>query len=118
TLEPPLDRLPPALQRLRLWAEAQPRVEEASRDEREWSDDLFARLHAGPPPPPHPLGDRPLIVLTRAHGRYPDGLDVPAAELEGERLAQQAGLAFLSRNSRQVVAEAGHNMHLEDPALV
>jgi pimeloyl-ACP methyl ester carboxylesterase len=118
TLEPPLDRLPPAIRRLRLWAEAQPRVEEASRDEREWSDDMFARLHAGPAPSPYPLGDRPLVVLTRARGGYPDGLDVPAAELDAERLAQQEGLLALSRNHRQVVAQAGHNMHLEDPALV
>jgi len=118
SLEAPLDRLPPAFQRLRLWAQAQPRVEEASRDEREWSDEMFARRHAGPAPPPSPLGDRPLIVLTRAHGGYPDGLDIPAAELDAERLRLQSELASLSRNSRQVVAAGGHNLHLENPGLV
>ncbi len=64
------------------------------------------------------LADMPLVVLTREKGGYSDKLDVPAAELEKERLAGQAGLARLSRMGRQVVVPAGHNMEIEAPDAV
>ena len=42
------------------------------------------------------LGSRPLIVLARADGAYPDNLDKPAAEMERARLKGQRALAGLS----------------------
>jgi pimeloyl-ACP methyl ester carboxylesterase len=65
------------------------------------------------------LGDLPLIVISRTHGGYPDGMSIPADSLESERKALQKDLALLSSAGRLVVAPAsGHNIHLEDPDLV
>jgi pimeloyl-ACP methyl ester carboxylesterase len=57
-------------------------------------------------------------VLTRARAGYSDRLDVPAAELDRERLAGQASLVRLSTRGRQVLLETGHAMHLEAPGAV
>jgi pimeloyl-ACP methyl ester carboxylesterase len=56
---------------------------------------------------PHPLGERPVVVLTRGVGSSPDLRDVHAA------------LAGLSTNSRHtVVAGSGHEIHLFQPVAV
>lgn len=68
---------------------------------------------------PHPLGDRPLIVLSRGAGGYPEGFGRSPDELNEERKKLQADLARLSRNSHQIIAEkSGHQIHQDDPALV
>jgi pimeloyl-ACP methyl ester carboxylesterase len=55
----------------------------------------------------HPLGDRPLVILSR-------GLDTNAA-----RDATLARLAGISSNSQhRIVPNAGHEIHLFDPAAV
>ena len=64
------------------------------------------------------LGARPLVVLTRAHGDYGDGLGIPAAELERIRLDAQRALADLSTAGSQRILDSGHNLHLEAPAEV
>lgn len=115
-IEPPLDRLPPEMQRLHLWAAAQPELEEAQSSEREWSPEYFARWAATPQE--GSLGAIPLVVLTRAEGGYGGDVDVPAAELEAERKELQRKLVRLSRNGRQVIVAAGHDMHLEAPDTV
>jgi pimeloyl-ACP methyl ester carboxylesterase len=115
-VEPPVDRLPAALQQLHLWAEAQPQLEEAQGSERDWSPEYFARWAAAPQE--GSLGQVPLVVLTRAHGGYGDDLDVPAAQLDVERRRRQQQLVRLSRRGRQVIVAAGHDMHLEAPDVV
>ncbi|MCI0388677.1 MAG: alpha/beta hydrolase [Acidobacteria bacterium] len=56
---------------------------------------------------PHPLGDRPIVVLTRGVGSDQAVRDV------------HARLAGLSTNSRHtVVADAGHEIHLFQPGAV
>ena len=57
----------------------------------------------------------PLIVLSRAEGGYDNGQDVPAAQLEKERMEGQAKLAELSTNSKQMILNCGHNMELQAP---
>lgn len=115
-IDPPLDRLPPELQRLHLWAAAQPRLDDAQNSEREWSPEYLARWAATPQE--GSLGTIPLVVLTRAEGGYGDDLDVPGAQLDAERRQQQQKLVRLSRNGRQVIVNAGHDMHLEAPDVV
>ena len=67
----------------------------------------LARLHEIGTTQDHPLGDRPLVVLTR-------GLD----SSQGLKDAH-AALALQSTNSRHtVVAGAGHEIHLFKPAAV
>ena len=114
-LEPLYKSLPPAQQKLHLWAQSLPGVEDAENSQREWSEQYFALWLADP----HrtSLGKLPLLVLTRENGGYEDA-DVPATQLEQERKDGQSKLTHLSTNSRQILVPSGHNMNLEDPAAV
>jgi pimeloyl-ACP methyl ester carboxylesterase len=115
-LDPLYERLPAEEQRMQLWAQALPGIDDAENSQREWSTESLAAMHAAPQA--GTLGDLPLLVMTREKGGYSDRLDIPAADLERERLAGQAGLVRLSRKGRQVVVPAGHNMEIEAPDAV
>jgi pimeloyl-ACP methyl ester carboxylesterase len=113
-LDPMYNVLPPVQQKLQLWAQSLPEIEDAENSQREWSGEYFAKWlatsQAGK------LGAIPLVVLTRAEGGYSDGdYDIPAAQLEKERNEGQAKLTLLSTNSNQVIVHSGHNMELEAP---
>ena len=108
--------LPAPVQALHAWASAQPDLGPAEDSQREWSAEYFARWTRTPQE--GSLGDRPLVVLTRAHGDYPPDLDKPADELERARVDAQKRLVRLSSRGTQRVVPAGHNMHLEAPAAV
>jgi pimeloyl-ACP methyl ester carboxylesterase len=109
-------RLPPREQQLHAWAAALPTLEDAENSQREWSAEYFAKWASENRD--GSLGPLPLIVLTRATGGYGDNLDVPAAELEKQRLDSQRALARLSSAGTQQIVESGHNMHLEAPGTV
>ena len=108
--------LPTSDQKLHLWAQSLPAMEDAENSQREWSDVYFALWLAKPRD--GALGQLPLIVLTRADGGYTENLDVPAVQMDQERKDGQAKLAKLSSNSAQIVIRSGHNMDLEAPAAV
>jgi len=114
-IEPPYDRLPVREQSLHRWAEQLPELNDAEDSQKEWSAEYMERLHANPGEAS--LGTMPLIVLTRTEG-YKRDLDVPAVELEAERLRLQSLLALLSSNGKQILVPGGHNMHLESPDAV
>jgi len=112
-VDAPYDKLPADIQKLRLWAMGSQVFQAIDfRTELETLHDVAgaARL---------PLGDRPLIVLTRS---LPDtdneeGWTVDQQERDHKRL--QAELARLSGNSRQIVVEkSGHHIQLDQPAAV
>ncbi len=110
-LDAPLMRLGPAEQRLWRWAMNLPLGAAARALEMDWSPEELARMHEARRRAPRSLGTLPLIVIERA----PD----PADPLSGEHHANQLDLTRLSDRSRLVTAaRAGHNIHLEDPALV
>jgi pimeloyl-ACP methyl ester carboxylesterase len=115
-LEPIYKSLPATDQKLHLWAQGLPALEDAENSQREWSEVYYAKWLAKSPE--GSLGTIPLIVLTRKDGGFTEDLDVPAAQLEQERKDGQAQLARLSNNSTQVVLPCGHNMDLEAPAVV
>jgi pimeloyl-ACP methyl ester carboxylesterase len=118
-LDPPLDRLPAAAQRLWRWAQAQPLAGLAQAAETDWSPEELARLHDERVGHRVTLGDLPLLVLARTAGGYPDGMSVPAADLERERRDLQVDLSRLSTRGQLIYApHSGHNIHLEDPDLV
>lgn len=110
-LDSPLARLSPADQRLWRWAMNLP-VGAATRAlEMDWSPEELARMHDARRRVPQSLGTLPLFVIERA----PD----PADPLAAEHHAQQVDLTRLSSRGRLLTAaRAGHNVHLEDPALV
>jgi pimeloyl-ACP methyl ester carboxylesterase len=106
-VSPPYDKLPPEAQEIRLWAISQPKYNEARRSEFDSLAEELVRMHDQRAEQEYPLGDRPLIVLTRGKNLS-----------EGHRNLQ-ADLVGLSRNSKQVVAEnSGHHIHLDDPEAV
>jgi pimeloyl-ACP methyl ester carboxylesterase len=115
-LEPAYKVLPSADQKLHLWAQDLPAMQDAENSQREWSEVYFAMWLAKPRD--GSLGPLPLIVLTRSDGGYGNDLDVPAAQMEQERKDGQAKLVKLSNNSAQVMVRTGHNMDLEAPAAV
>lgn len=108
--------LPTAQQKLQLWAQGLPGIEDAENSQREWSEVYFAKWLAKTRD--GALGALPLIVLTRAEGGYKEDLDVPAAQMEQERKDGQAMLLRLSSNSAQMIVPCGHNMDLEAPGFV
>jgi pimeloyl-ACP methyl ester carboxylesterase len=115
-VEAPLNKLPQKNQRIDQWASVQPTLQAMGKSELDWSPESLALWHASPQK--GSLGARPLIVLTRKEGGYKNNLDVPAPELEQERLALQKKLVDLSTNSAQRILPCGHNMHLEAPDAV
>jgi pimeloyl-ACP methyl ester carboxylesterase len=116
SLDPMYKALPEPEQKMQLWAQVLPEIEYAENSQREWSGEYFAKWmgasQAGV------LGKIPLIVLTRAEGRYGDDADVPAAQMEKERKDGQAMLEKLSTNSKQIIVHSGHNMEVEAPEEV
>jgi pimeloyl-ACP methyl ester carboxylesterase len=114
-IEPPYDQLPADIRRVRLWALAQLQHYAADNDPF-WAEE-FAEMYAARQVRGYPLGDLPLVVLTRGKSEYPDTED--GARLDDERKRQQKDLLSLSSNSRQVVAQkSGHHIQLDDPELV
>ncbi len=108
--------LPPADQGLQLWAQSQPSLDDTENSQREWSDEYFGKLLAKSQD--GSLGKIPLIVLSRRDGGYGNDQDVPAAQMEQERMEGQAMLARLSTNSKHIIIRSGHNMELEAPGDV
>jgi pimeloyl-ACP methyl ester carboxylesterase len=109
----PFDKLPPDLYQIRIKLDERliasipdtvtPDVIALSQERERL---LLARLLASRSEP-HPLGDRPTVVLSRGDERNAGREEVHSA------------LASLSTNSRHsVVAGAGHEIHLFEPAAV
>ena len=115
-LDPLYKALPPSEQKLQIWAQNLPQLEDAENSQREWSEQYFSRWLADPRAAS--LGSLPLIVLTRTDGGYKEDLDVPATQLERERKDGQEKLTGLSSNSEQGLIHSGHNMEIEAPADV
>lgn len=114
-ISPPFDRLPPEIQQVRLWALGQPQHYAADNDPY-WGEE-FAEIYSARKSGGHSLGDIPLIVLTRGKSEYPD--TEAGRELDRERKRMQLELLQLSRNSKQVIAQAsGHHIQLDAPTLV
>ena len=115
-LDPMYKALPEADQKLQLWAQSLPEIQDAEASQTDWSGEYFARWMKTPQA--GTLGSIPLIVLTRAEGGYGNDQDVPGAQLEKERKEGQAMLVKLSTKSKQIIVKSGHNMDLEVPDQV
>ena len=64
----------------------------------------------------HPLGNLPIIVLSRSRNEYPAAV---AEQMTREHEVQQADLAALSENSTQIVVpNSGHHIQLDQPDAV
>jgi len=111
--QPPRDKLPADVQRMRTWVFSQ--VKRYAAYVNPFEAEELALLIADQKNKAHPLGDIPLIVLTAGRPEY--GPDEQA--LEDERMKEQAALQTLSRKGKQVIAKgSGHHIQIEDPELV
>lgn len=107
-------RLPPEAQRMRAWVLSRWQHAAAAVNPLE-SEELMG-LRTERLKSEHPLGDLPLVILTRgiAEESGPD-----AAALEQEHRKDHAVLAALSRKGEQVIAKnSGHHIQLDEPELV
>jgi pimeloyl-ACP methyl ester carboxylesterase len=102
--------LPPDAQRMRVWAYGQAR-HWATNDNPFEAEELAALLTRWTGAP-YPLGDLPVVVLSRGRA----GAD---STVEQEHARNQTELLQLSRRSRQVIARrSGHEVSLDEPELV
>jgi pimeloyl-ACP methyl ester carboxylesterase len=110
----PRDRLPADAQRMRAWATAQVKHSASSNNPFE-GDELLA-LQASRREQAHPLGDIPLIVLTRGNSETTGPM---AQQHEERRQREQAELATRSRRGTQtIVPGTGHHIDVERPEAV
>jgi pimeloyl-ACP methyl ester carboxylesterase len=109
--ESPRNVLPPEAQQMRTWALSQVKHYAATDNPFDGAElaDMIAHRRASPVP----LGDLRLVVLTSGAPS-----DLPQS-VEADRQAQQAALATLSKNGRQIVTtKSGHHIQLQEPDLV
>src|SRR5215475_9428199 len=112
--EPPRDKLPPDAQRMRAWALAQ--IGHIAAAVNPFEHEELAGLRAERAKSQHPLGDMPLIVLTRGKSEE-EGPDGKAFEAEHRR--DHEAMAAMSRNGKLIVAEhSGHHVQIDEPELV
>lgn len=112
-VEAPFDKLPKFAQQVRLWAVQQPKYYAEDDD---YMPEVSARMYAESQSRKNPLGNLPLIVLTRGKYDYP-GPD--ASVLVQEHKDQQARMARLSTRGKQVtVPNSGHEIQLYAPDAV
>ncbi|MCI0388116.1 MAG: alpha/beta hydrolase [Acidobacteria bacterium] len=112
--EPPRNKLPPDAQRMRAWALAQ--VGHVAAAVNPFEAEELAGLRAERAKSERPLGDMPLIVLTRGISEE-EGPDGKAFEEEHSR--EHAASATMSRNGKLVIAaHSGHHVQLDEPELV
>jgi pimeloyl-ACP methyl ester carboxylesterase len=107
-------KLPPEAQRMRAWALARWQHVAAAVNPVETEELMEMRTQRLKND--HPLGDLPLVVLTRgiAEENGPD-----SAALEEEHRKDHAAVAALSRKGKQVIAgNSGHHIQLDEPDLV
>src|SRR5262249_52171782 len=90
-IEAPYTKLPPAVQKLRLWAISQLKFYAANDNLNLYLMEEMAQMSIYRQQHPYPLGNRPLIVLSRGQ------------ELNAEHQQLQTDLTLLSHNSKQVI---------------
>lgn len=112
--EPPRDKLPLEAQRMRTWALRQ--LGHVAAAVNPYEHEELAALRADRTTREHPLGDLPLVVITRGISEE-EGQDARA--FEDERTKDHAAIAALSRHGKHVVAaRSGHHVQLDEPGSV
>jgi hypothetical protein len=112
--EPPYDRLPAEAQRMRFWAFSQ--VKQWASNDNPFEGEELAALLAEQGRKEHPLGDIPLIVLSRG---LPEDEGPEGRANEDEHKRNQVALVTLSSVGKQVMAaHSGHEIMISEPDLV
>lgn len=112
--DPPYNKLPAEAQRMRAWAFSQ--VKHWATNDNPFEGEELAAMLAQQGKKEHPLGDMPLIVLSRGMVEN-EGPEGRAGEDEHKR--NQAALVALSSVGRQIIARhSGHEILISEPNLV
>ena len=112
-IDAPYNRLPEFSKQVRLWALQQAKYWAQNDD---YLAEISARMYAEDKSNQHPLGDTPVVVLTRDLYDYPG---TNSALLIKEHKEQQTRMVQLSTEGWQViVAESGHEIQLYAPDAV
>ena len=112
--EPPRDKLPADAKRMRAWTLAQ--LGHIAAGVNPFESEELASLRELQAKSKHPLGDMPLIVLTRGVSEQ-EGPDSKSMEEEHRR--DHTVMAMLSSKGKLIVAiRSGHHVQLEEPELV
>jgi len=107
-------KLPADAQRMRTWALA--RWQHVAAAVNPFESEELAAMRAERARNARPLGDMPLVVLTRG---MTDETGPDAKTREDDHQKEQAALTALSRDGKQVVAaHSGHHIQLDEPDLV
>jgi pimeloyl-ACP methyl ester carboxylesterase len=110
-IDPPFDKLPTDIQTLRIWALGEPSHFVAM--DNDFGPEEGALMYEKRHKSEHPLGELPVIVLSRSKNEYPKRV---AEQMTKEHEAQQADLAALSSNSKQIIVpDSGHHIQLDQP---
>jgi pimeloyl-ACP methyl ester carboxylesterase len=118
-LEAPFNKLPSSLQGMRIWATSQPNYGPARSSEFDFLPEEMARMYSERSKNKYPLGDIPLIVLTRNSGQHSGADEQTKKQLDESHDRLQADLVTLSTNSKQIIAKhSGHHIQLDEPELV
>jgi pimeloyl-ACP methyl ester carboxylesterase len=108
---PPRDKLPVDAQRMRTWALAQ--LGHIAAGVNPFEHEELALLRIDRKKTAHPLGDMPLIVLTRGIS------DEDEKAFAEEHRRDHATVAAMSRQGKLIVAaRSGHHVQLDEPELV
>jgi pimeloyl-ACP methyl ester carboxylesterase len=111
---PPRDKLPSDAQRMRAWALGQ--LGHVAAGVNPFEHEELALLRAERMKTAYPLGDMPLIVLTRG---IPDEHGPEAKALEEEHRQAHKAIGGMSRKGKLIVAtRSGHHVQLDEPELV
>lgn len=112
--DPPRDLLPEAAQQMRAWSFRQ--IKHWATNDNPFEGEELAALLARSTTESYPLGELPLVVISRGLPERP-GPQGQAEEEEHSR--NQEALTRLSRNSRQIIAERSrHEVLLYEPNVV
>ena len=118
-IEPPFDKLPPEIQKMRRWMLNHPKLSAATDDF--WPEELQA-MYVARTAAPSPLEDKPLIVLVASGKGESAPSNISAEEwsrLQDGKRRQKAAMVSLSRNHDVTIAEqSGHHIQLDEPELV
>jgi pimeloyl-ACP methyl ester carboxylesterase len=112
--DPPYNKLPPEAHRMRAWAFSQ--LKHWATNDNPFEGEELAAMLVQQGKKEHPLGDMPLIVLSRgmAENAGPEGRAV-----EDEHKRNQAALVALSSVCKQFMAQhSGHEILISEPDLV
>jgi pimeloyl-ACP methyl ester carboxylesterase len=113
-IDAPFDKLPAAVQTERIWALSQLKHFAATADD--YLPEETAKIYAETRAATFPLGNLPLIVLSRSKDDYPPKA---AEEMSKEHRDEQESLSELSRRGKLIVVpNSGHHIQLDAPNAV